>query len=529
MKKIIILFSSLILVACNDPYEGNIAPAYEDYPIATLLEKNPETFSMWTTLLKHINMFNTMNLNESYTCFVPENNAMSRYLSSKGYTSVEDIPIEDGKLLIKYHTIKGKAYSQSQFESGVIPDTTATGDYLSIEFREGGLNGIYVNGTANIHKLDINATNGIVHSLNDVLIPITATVWDEIDNNAYSILAQAVRLTGYDEKLDKISEILTGDGGEIRQKKIYFTLFAVSDEIYRQNGIGNVEELIAYLAAESDYANPQNALNKYVAYHLLDQQMDYASLADFPEGQTSKNITTLAENELISLTDINNTILINYSEDAGSGISIITENINVKNGIIHAVDRPMIVTAPPRLKVIWELTDYSDLAGLFPNEYRKSTLSSTTSQKLVYGGVPCYKWEAVPSGNNNDALSYVVYHKGDAVRFEMTNHDCLSLQLGIYGWIEMETPAIVQGTYTMSIRHYSAASASKYGKFSAIVDGNYVGSEVTTHGSSSSAAKLITSTIGTVTFDRTKTHAVRLLQSDNNGIQLDYMEFTPVN
>jgi len=522
MKKtaiIIFLFSLLISVSCRDPYQGNIAPAATESPIATLLESEPEKFSEWVELLKHADMFNTMNLNASYTAFVPVNDGVNRYLQAKGYASVDDIPVDEAQLLVKYHTIAGHVYPQAKFVDGLIPDTTATGDYLSIEIREGGLNAIYVNGVSHINELDITVSNGVLHAIDDVLIPVTESIWDKINNlGNYTIMAEAIQKAGYVATL----QIVPGS----KAKK---TLFAVPDDVYRQNGVGSCDQLIELLKNTSDYnySDPLDYLRLYLDYHILLQQTDYNTLATFPSGVTSKNIAPSAASQLINVSMVGTSLFINYDKQTGTGVSITESNINTKNGIIHVVDNIMPVATPDQANVVWELTDYSQLSSII-TFYRKPDNSNRVNQTATLTDtLNCYQWQTVPSEKTN-AVQYTVYN--DLVlQYQFLNNDGLNLNLGLYGWIEMQTPVIVKGTYLVKMNHWSVNKTTKDGKFLTVVDGNYLGGEVAVNGVSTTTAQIYESTIGTITFAETTSHTVRFIQTDNQSITLDYVEFIPAN
>ncbi len=526
MKKISIilsLFSLLLLVSCDDPYEGNITPATEGSPIATRLESEPGKFSQWVDLLKHADMFNTMNLKASYTAFVPTNEGIDKYLQAHGYASVNDVPVSEAELLIKYHTIKGHEYPQTKFVNGLLPDTTATGDYLSIEIRAGGLNAMYVNGVSHINTLDIPVTNGVLHAIDDVLIPVTGTIWEKINSGKYTIMAQAIQETGLDSYLHKLNS-----------SKIKRTLFAVSDETYRRNNIEDFNKLLEVLGVPSGAdLTRSRELNYYLYYHILTQQTDYNSLASFSEGVTSKNIAPFLSTELINISVVDNNLFINYDKQTKTGISITEANINAKNGIIHVVDNFMPIVTPVQTTVQWDLADYSVLSSI--SFYRKPDNSGKTTQYTsLVGNWPCYTWESVPLEKSN-AVQYYVYYGdkqagyGDASgRYDFLHQDGLSLSLGLYGWIEMQTPVIVKGTYIVKINCYSIGKTTKDGKFLTIVDGNGLGGEVAVNGSETTKSQIYKHTIGTITFDETKSHTVRLIQTDAQTISLDYIEFVPV-
>ncbi|HPR32318.1 MAG TPA: fasciclin domain-containing protein [Prolixibacteraceae bacterium] len=530
-KGILIAALVALFFSCVDPYEDQITPAYDFYPAATYMQMDSTHFSLWVELLRYTGLFHTLNLGANYTCFVPGNPAMEKYLNTRSYSGIRDIPLEEAIHLVKYHTIPGAEYSQSLFDNGVLADTTATGDFLSIEIREGGLNAIYVNGEARIEQFDLDVTNGIIHVLEDVLTPITETIWEKIRNNGYTLFAQAVEASDYAEVLNTISvvEVNTTTGVSSFRKK-YFTLFAVSDEQYALYGINNLSELEAHLLANTpDAGSAAEELGRYVAYHILDQQIDFDALATFTGTSTSRNLETLATNELINVSVMDENLYLNSDTATGMFTSILEENISCKNGIIHSISAPLTVITPPVTKVTWELTDYADLASLFSNVYRKSTVSSTTTEYIAPGEVSCYAWAAIPSSNNDHAVGYRIANKNDAILFEMMNYDCLYLDLGLYGWIDLTSPTIIKGTYTVSIRFYSIAKGIEDGKLLLILDGNYFGSEITTHGRSDTKTQNVTVSIGEVTFDETRTHHLRILAGDDMGIYIDYLEFEPVN
>jgi uncharacterized surface protein with fasciclin (FAS1) repeats len=533
MNKIFFIFLAVgvfVVNACSDPFESEITAAYEDFPVVGVLEKSPENFSSWVELIQHAGLKQTLNLNANYTCFVPDNEAVGAFLADRNLSSVTGLSIDEARNLVKFHTIAGTEYSQSLFANGVLPDTTATGDYLSIELRPGGLDSVFINNEARILQMDIRAINGIIHSIDHVLTPVVETIWDKISNNKqFSVFRDAVALTGFDALLNEVSYMDENDvTGAIIQKRRFLTSFLVNDMAYAAEGISSVEGLTDFLnAGETGYSQEDNPLYLYVAYHILDQQLDFTMLSAFPEESASKNIATLAPNELINLSQRGDALVFNYTEGEANRV-IVQQNMNARNGMVHELSSVMPIQAPPAARIIWEPTDYADISALFPSNYRRSGLTSTFQEYIQEGSVSSYQWEAIPSDRVNLAVSYYVANRNDAVPYSMMNYDALVFDGGLYGWIEMETPAIVKGTYDLKVRYYSINSSARYGKFLTILDGAYLGSEISTHGASSTTAKMQTTTIGRVTFEETTPHVLRILASDNYAIYLDYFEFVPV-
>ncbi|GAB6011665.1 fasciclin domain-containing protein [Viscerimonas tarda] len=519
MKKIaIFICAMLLLVSCEDPNKGDIVPAVGEYPIATWLTLDGnKNYSKWADVLNQAGMYSTLNLSKSYTAFIPSNEAVETYLANHGYASVSALPKAEAELLVKYHTIAGTVYDQNTFSVGVLSDTTASGDRLSIEYRGSD---IYVNGVAHVDNLDVKTTNGIIQGINQVLIPITATIWDIASAPEYSIIAELLDITGYKTLLSSI---------RIGGVKVNYTLFLTPNSAFVENGIHNASELIAAIgAADQNYTDPDNALNKYVSYRIFDQLWDLDQLSEFSGTSTSKNIETSASGELINVSARDNSLYINYRKATGKGISILVPNINTKNGIVQVINDPMFVIVPDLANVTWELTDYSDLADLF-SDYRTPKEKDDVNRNIEVGKVNCYTWETAAFDVLNSSVRYGMYKK-DSEGNKAMNHDALKLNLKLFGWIEMQSPTILRGNYTLKVRCLSAGSSNltKSGKIAITVDGAYVGVEAATNGLTTSAS-LQTVVIGNVVFNTTTSHTLRILQTDNVEIVLDYIEFVPAD
>lgn len=531
MKKYILLYIlGAVLFSCNDPYEGTTFTAYEDYPISKYLDTHPEDFSLWVELLKFTDLYNTFNLYESYTAFVPNNKAMQHYLDSFGYASVSDIGLADADYLVKYHTLYNKVLMQAEFTNGVIETPTVTDDNLTITYREGGINDIYVNDYAHIAEFDVEVINGVIHVLDDVLVPEVATIYTKLGDADYSIMKAAVDATGYDDLLSTISvEDVDEDGFPII-KRYYYTLFAVSDDVYNAMGINSFQDLASELGADPTYMQATNPVNKYVAYHILSQINASDVLGTFEEGQTSKNINTLADKELINLSSSETGMLqINYNEQDGSSTSITKADISCKNGIMHDVDTWMPVTTPPTTTVDWDLANYADLAAIcdYFQSDRPLGGSGTYRKEVPMDEVAAYQWSSVPV-TKEGVITYVNNRNNDGVRFTTLYHDHLRISTGAGGWVEITSPVLVKGTYKVSLQYVSYLGTGTNGNMQCYMDGEKLGASFFVSNTSSERlnSKVLTESI---TFESTDSHVLRVVGLDDSELRLDYIKFEPIN
>ncbi|WP_291584761.1 fasciclin domain-containing protein [Bacteroides sp.] len=518
MKRIIILLAAaftLMWGACSDPYADQVFKDTDKMPAANYMEANEAVYSSWVDLLKYTGLFNTVNLKLDYTCFVPDNEAMQKFLQKKGKSSVRELDMEEAVNLVRYHTIASKQYTTSDFPDGMFPDSTASGDYLSLEMREGGFDAFYINGEARIKELNITTTNAVIHLLEDVLTPVTGTIVDNLDKEDYSLMLDLIEKTGYNRQLSNV--YLNGI-------KYRYTLFAVPDAVFREAGINDITSLATRLGETgTNYTEPANKVNRYVGYHIANSAYSFADMNTDIDNNTSKNVAMMASNTLISMRLINEMFYLNYNEETKKGISVTQKNLNCKNGVIHVVDGLMEIVEPKATKVIWDLTDYPELAGVC-DKYQLANQSDSYDHSLAYDTLSCYTL----SGGYGSNYQYYLANKNDA-RYKAVNYDCLYLSLGKYGWIQMQSPMIIAGKYKVSLTHYNISNKTKEGRWSVILDGEYVGAQITTWGNSTSKSEMITTKIGEVEFTESVPHTVRLMAGDDFYSYLDCLIFEPIN
>jgi hypothetical protein len=233
----------------------------------------------------------------------------------------------------------------------------------------------------------------------------------------------------------------------------------------------------------------------------------------------------MAVNQLINVSEKNKILYINWDKTALTGTELIKKNKNCKNGVVHDINGLMLIKTPSPAKVRWELTDFPDLS--FITFYRKAAGSSTQSHRINTGELSCYKWLSVPE--SKIGLTYELPNKNESVKIKALNADYLVISLGTFGWVEMETPAFIAGKYAVYCEHFNPKGTEVSGKLLFILDGVYLGSQISTSGASKTTDQYLTNTkIGEITFSQTGKHKIRILAGDNTSSYLDCITFTPM-
>lgn len=285
------------------------------------------TLTSFNYILQRSGYDRMMDSYGQYTCYAPTNEGVAAYIDSlynDPEATVEHNGMTENSLegltdslctdIARYHLANGL---YSIIEMGGAGTTISTMLGRSISTTTDSLGRTVLNNVATIVSEDNEVLNGLVHKVNNV-VPKTsrllADVLDRLDN--YTIFTEALHRTGLDDSIvatRKEHKNSAGDYGYDRLEgddtrdtnnnelysptecKVGFTIFAESDDVMRRNGINSFEDLVAYansvyggaaswydvinetgnsVSTGDDYTNRFNALNMFVAYHIL-----YASMA----------------------------------------------------------------------------------------------------------------------------------------------------------------------------------------------------------------------------------------------------------
>ncbi len=154
----------------------------DDKIITEWLQEKPE-LSISLEAMKKTYVFNTIATYGPYTFLVPNNEAWTKYFERHQYAGLNDVPLATLEDIFEYHILPFKRMTDA-FSNGVMSeaDTTVTGDRLLLDVTK-GLDQVKVNNRAEIVEPNIEAWNGVIHVLNEVLEPPTMTVGQYLQSN----------------------------------------------------------------------------------------------------------------------------------------------------------------------------------------------------------------------------------------------------------------------------------------------------------------------------------------------------------
>ena len=321
----IVALLSLAVVSCSeDPDESNLysftGQTIEDYLSST------DSLSAFNDILKRSGYSRNMSTYGQYTCFAPINEGVDIYLSQlyndeeaaeagRLHNGIPDTPGFDDldvhekvKLLTdslcteisKYH-LCNTIHRTIDVEGTNVTWNTMLNRVINVGFSGSSL---ALNNNSFILNGDNEMTNGYVHVCDSVLHLSNRLISDELTRNEdFKIFGEALKMTGLDKALVSVSKGVTYTMSDAERMdrdnnklyypdecKILYTVFAEDDNVFAENGINNIDDLIAkckewyanaatwydYLgetgktvSTGTDYTNEFNVLHMFVAYHIL--------------------------------------------------------------------------------------------------------------------------------------------------------------------------------------------------------------------------------------------------------------------
>jgi len=130
-----------------------------------------DDFTILTAALDAAGLVETLGEGE-YTVFAPTNAAFQNLLSTTGLTADELLSSELLSDILLYHVVEGSVPAETVVTLDGESAETLNGAQVAIAVSEDGA--VTLNGVANVTQTDIMATNGVVHVIDEVLLPQAA-------------------------------------------------------------------------------------------------------------------------------------------------------------------------------------------------------------------------------------------------------------------------------------------------------------------------------------------------------------------
>lgn len=460
-----------------DPFKDTNYKSDLTSPISTLIEENDD-YSEYAAALRYSDTFSALNqctTGTQFTAFVPNNEAMKEFYQRRGVSGLEDLSPWYVKQFVLYHT-SNKAISGDDFIKANATVTNLLGDVLKVEIDSEKAGEATLGDDARVIHMADSAYNGFIYTLSKVNTPLVETVYDRVaDDAAQSIMAEALRATGWDKQLSTLADTVVVDGKKQITKR-YYTLFSVSDATFGKDGINSLDALKSKLTAnDTRNVGVDSLLNEYVAYHVMRSATRVADLENEDGTSFSRIISSNAKNQVFALdfdceaAGVNDRFVFNRD---GACARFLEGSVDVlaRNGYVHQLDSYLPVWEPEQGEVIWNFGDYPEIKGIVDPELYQPEEPNSKEPKTAIDYAACFNFMVGESGTKNTSYSNISYvtsqlfksrgADNSIVESSCYKNDRVVFNLGYMGWCEMQTPTIVKGKYRveLTIAYISALS-----------------------------------------------------------------------
>lgn len=304
MKKVMSMLMILVLSIAMVPSfsaEGDIVD----------IASGNEDFSVLVAALQEAELVSALQGEGPFTVFAPTDAAFTELLGALDITAADLLAHPQLSEVLLYHVVSGKVMS-TDLSDGMAA-ATLQGEDLMVDLSDG----VKINESAVI-TADIEATNGVIHVIDSVLVPeaFSLEVAEEpmaeekdivdiaLGNEDFSILVAAL------QEADLV-ETLQGDGP--------FTVFAPTNAAF--------EKLLGALDISAAELLEQPDLAKVLLYHVVSGQVMSTDLSD----------------GLVADTVNGNSITFDLSDGVKVNDSmVVTADLEGSNGVIHVIDTVLV-------------------------------------------------------------------------------------------------------------------------------------------------------------------------------------------
>ncbi|MEX0660234.1 MAG: fasciclin domain-containing protein [Balneolaceae bacterium] len=286
-----------MFTACGDDDDNSVDPPVDGELNIVERAGEEDNFTVLLNLVEDLGLTETLTEND-YTLLAPSDDAFNNLPEG---TSLDQLTEEQQIDLLLFHLIEGSVTAAEISEQ---QDTESElGELLLLQNTDGE---ITINNSSNVISSDIMASNGVIHAIDEVLMPsevrielgMPNIVDIAVDTDGYETLVSAVERSGLTTTLQFLGP---------------FTAFAPSDEAFAEVDVDGLSD---------------EEVADVLRYHVVEGQILVADL------EPEQDVETLLEGQSLFITiDENDDVFVNESAQ------VLVPDIPASNGIIHSVDQ----------------------------------------------------------------------------------------------------------------------------------------------------------------------------------------------
>ncbi len=295
-------------------------------PSLVELAQEAGDFNTLLSLVEQGGLTTTLQFLGPYTAFAPNDAAFDALFS---VVDPETLSEEQLAFILTYHVIVGGAI----FSGDLAPQQTVQSANEEELFITAGEEGVFVNGSTQVINADLEASNGVIHVVEDVLLPNAFLNTVQVASKNYNFTTLVGLLSEYP---DLVEAVATSD----------ITVFAPTNSAFDTL----FESVDPATLTEEQIAN-------ILLYHTIIGAQVFAG--DLEDEQTVES----GSEEALYITADDEGVVVNGSSN------VVTADVTSTNGVIHAIDEVLLPNA------------FTPVTGIVAKNYDLTTLLSAVAER----------------------------------------------------------------------------------------------------------------------------------------------------
>ena len=309
------LAGTLVFSSCSKEEEVTPDPTPAAMKTIAEIATDNGNFTILLDALTRTDLAETMaDPSQTLTVFAPNDDAFVDLLAELGLENLDEVEAALGteglKNVLLYHVL-GAEVTSDMVSTGYVSTlgTNASMDPLSLYTNTSS--GVMINDRAMVSTADVMASNGVIHIIDKVILPLS--IYDLLSiNDDYATLTAALGIA--DGDLDVLlSDASTGP----------FTLLAPNEaafaDLLAELNIPDVPSLVAALGTDG--------LSSVLTYHVVS--------GNYNSDELPSGLVATVNGDNISIDLVNDVVITDTQERTSSVTSV---DIQGTNGVVHAIN-----------------------------------------------------------------------------------------------------------------------------------------------------------------------------------------------
>ncbi len=327
------LGSALLTTACNDDDDDPVTPPPSSSNIVQVASSNPD-FSILVAAVTKADLATTLSGTTQLTVLAPTNAAFAKlagtpldaFSTAAKINAVTDpAQISALRSVLLYHVLAGRK-AAADFPAGASaqvtqrPASAGVNDNTVYASRNG--NNVFLNGGTRVVTADVAASNGIIHAIDNVLLPPSQTIAAIVAASASAAQPQFTQLLRALQR-PAAAALLAAAANSGSNLTVFAPTDAAFQALLTSQNLNNIDQV------------PDALLLNVLRLHIVNDARAFSS--DLTNNQV---VATLGGNVTVGVSNAAVTVRGQGNNNMPANVAI--ANVLATNGVVHAIDRVLL-------------------------------------------------------------------------------------------------------------------------------------------------------------------------------------------